>query len=124
VQIAMGLLHPFKVLLPLLPLVLLLLLGGIGSTQQLVCWLLQLHAVPPAEPSVMPAEPPAVPAVQVLLLDEITVDLDVLGRADLMDFLKQECRTRGATIIYVSRCWAGGPPGCCCGGAGGCCCCW
>lgn len=38
---------------------------------------------------------------QVLLLDEITVDLDVLGRADLMDFLRQECRERGATIIYV-----------------------
>lgn len=41
------------------------------------------------------------PPLQVLLLDEITVDLDVLGRADLMEFLKQECRDRGATIIYV-----------------------
>lgn len=38
---------------------------------------------------------------QVLLLDEITVDLDVLGRADLMSFLKEECETRRATIIYV-----------------------
>ena len=38
----------------------------------------------------------------VLLLDEITVDLDVLGRADLMQFLKEECEQRGATIIYVS----------------------
>jgi hypothetical protein len=38
----------------------------------------------------------------VLLLDEITVDLDVLGRADLMKFLKEECDERGATIIYVS----------------------
>lgn len=38
---------------------------------------------------------------KVLLLDEITVDLDVLGRADLMTFLKEECETRGATIIYV-----------------------
>ena len=28
------------------------------------------------------------PVMQVLLLDEITVDLDVLGRADLMHFLK------------------------------------
>jgi ABC-type dipeptide/oligopeptide/nickel transport system ATPase component len=26
---------------------------------------------------------------QVLLLDEITVDLDVLGRADLLDYLKK-----------------------------------
>ena len=39
--------------------------------------------------------------MQVLLLDEITVDLDVLGRADLMAFLKDECQQRGATIIYV-----------------------
>ena len=37
----------------------------------------------------------------VLLLDEITVDLDVLGRADLMQFLKGECEQRGATIVYV-----------------------
>ena len=46
-------------------------------------------------------------AAQVLLLDEITVDLDVLGRADLLAFLRQECEERGATIIYVRRpAWA------------------
>ena len=39
--------------------------------------------------------------LQVLLLDEITVDLDVLGRADLLTFLREECEQRGATIIYV-----------------------
>lgn len=38
-----------------------------------------------------------------LLLDEVTVDLDVLGRADLMSFLRDECQNRGATVIYVSR---------------------
>ena len=38
-----------------------------------------------------------------LLLDEITVDLDVLGRADLLAFLRDECEQRGATIIYVRR---------------------
>lgn len=51
-----------------------------------------------------PSQTPACcssPGAQVLLLDEITVDLDVLGRADLMDFLRQECAERGATIIYV-----------------------
>lgn len=36
-----------------------------------------------------------------LLLDEITVDLDVLGRADLLRFLQQETEERGATVIYV-----------------------
>lgn len=35
----------------------------------------------------------------VLLLDEVTVDLDVLVRADLIDFLVKESETRGATIL-------------------------
>jgi len=38
---------------------------------------------------------------QVLLLDEITVDLDVLARADLLEFLKEEAEQRGTAIIYV-----------------------
>ncbi|PRW20596.1 ABC transporter I family member 20 [Chlorella sorokiniana] len=44
---------------------------------------------------------------QVLLLDEITVDLDVLGRSDLMAFLKEECQQRGATIIYATHIFDG-----------------
>jgi CCR4-NOT complex subunit CAF16 len=44
---------------------------------------------------------------QVLLLDEITVDLDVLGRADLMRFLVEECEQRGATIIYATHIFDG-----------------
>lgn len=44
---------------------------------------------------------------KVLLLDEITVDLDVLARADLMAFLKKECRERGATIIYATHIFDG-----------------
>ncbi|EFJ42335.1 hypothetical protein VOLCADRAFT_83674 [Volvox carteri f. nagariensis] len=44
---------------------------------------------------------------KVLLLDEITVDLDVLGRADLMRFLKEECESRGATIIYATHIFDG-----------------
>jgi ABC-type thiamine transport system ATPase subunit len=44
---------------------------------------------------------------QVLLLDEITVDLDVLARADLMTFLKAECEERGATIIYATHIFDG-----------------
>lgn len=35
----------------------------------------------------------------VLLLDEVTVDLDVLVRSDLIDFLVSEAETRGATIL-------------------------
>lgn len=42
-----------------------------------------------------------------LLLDEITVDLDVLGRADLMRFLVEECDSRGATIIYATHIFDG-----------------
>jgi len=43
----------------------------------------------------------------VLLLDEITVDLDVLGRADLMRFLIEECDRRGATVIYATHIFDG-----------------
>lgn len=35
----------------------------------------------------------------ILLLDEVTVDLDVLVRDDLLNFLKEESETRGATIL-------------------------
>eukprot|EP00798_Chlamydomonas_sp_ICE-L_P003124 gene3124-13136_t len=44
---------------------------------------------------------------KVLLLDEITVDLDVLGRADLMHFLKEDCAERGATILYATHIFDG-----------------
>ncbi|KAL9141139.1 hypothetical protein ABFS82_14G083600 [Erythranthe guttata] len=44
---------------------------------------------------------------KVLLLDEITVDLDVLARADLLKFLKKECEERGATIIYATHIFDG-----------------
>ncbi|XP_043723904.1 ABC transporter I family member 20 [Telopea speciosissima] len=44
---------------------------------------------------------------KVLLLDEITVDLDVLGRADLLKFLRKECEERGATIIYATHIFDG-----------------
>jgi CCR4-NOT complex subunit CAF16 len=43
----------------------------------------------------------------VLLLDEITVDLDVLGRADLMKFLKEECAERNATVVYATHIFDG-----------------
>ncbi|XP_022895905.1 ABC transporter I family member 20 [Olea europaea var. sylvestris] len=44
---------------------------------------------------------------KVLLLDEITVDLDVLARADLLKFLKKECDERGATIVYATHIFDG-----------------
>ncbi|KAJ8439234.1 hypothetical protein Cgig2_030169 [Carnegiea gigantea] len=44
---------------------------------------------------------------KVLLLDEITVDLDVLARADLLSFLRKECEERGATIIYATHIFDG-----------------
>ncbi|KAK6139425.1 hypothetical protein DH2020_026832 [Rehmannia glutinosa] len=45
--------------------------------------------------------------IKVLLLDEITVDLDVLARADLLRFLKKECSERGSTIIYATHIFDG-----------------
>lgn len=44
---------------------------------------------------------------KVLLLDEITVDLDVLARADLLKFLRKECEERGASIIYATHIFDG-----------------
>jgi len=42
-----------------------------------------------------------------LLLDEVTTDLDVLRRQDLLNFLKEETETRGCTIIYATHIFDG-----------------
>jgi CCR4-NOT complex subunit CAF16 len=44
---------------------------------------------------------------KVLLLDEITVDLDVVARMDLLDFFKEECEQRGTTIVYATHIFDG-----------------
>lgn len=46
-------------------------------------------------------------AFDVLLLDEVTVDLDVLVRADLMAYLREECEQRGCTIVYATHIFDG-----------------
>lgn len=40
--------------------------------------------------------------LSVILLDEVTAELDVLARADLLAFLREESVTRGVTIVYAS----------------------
>lgn len=44
---------------------------------------------------------------KVLLLDEITVDIDVLGRLELLEFLKEESERNGATIVYATHIFDG-----------------
>jgi len=39
----------------------------------------------------------------ILLLDEVTVDLDLIVRQDLLRFLKNETERRGATIVYATH---------------------
>ncbi|KAL1963175.1 hypothetical protein VTN77DRAFT_8608 [Rasamsonia byssochlamydoides] len=39
----------------------------------------------------------------VLLLDEITVDLDLLSRSNFLAFLKRETETRACTIVYATH---------------------
>ncbi|KAF1345754.1 ABC transporter domain-containing protein [Delphinella strobiligena] len=39
----------------------------------------------------------------VLLLDEITVDLDLLSRHNFLQFLKRETETRSCTIVYATH---------------------
>lgn len=43
----------------------------------------------------------------VLLLDEVTVDLDVQVRHDLLSFLKEDSERRGATILYATHIFDG-----------------
>jgi len=44
---------------------------------------------------------------KVLLLDEITVDLDIVGRLDLLEFFEEECEQRNCTIIYATHIFDG-----------------
>jgi CCR4-NOT complex subunit CAF16 len=39
----------------------------------------------------------------VLLLDEITTDLDLIARSDLLSFLREETEVRGTTILYATH---------------------
>lgn len=45
--------------------------------------------------------------MQVLLLDEVTVDMDVVGRLDLLNFFQQEGEERGAVVIYATHIFDG-----------------
>jgi CCR4-NOT complex subunit CAF16 len=40
---------------------------------------------------------------QLLLLDEITTDLDLIARQDLLAFLREESELRGTTILYATH---------------------
>lgn len=40
---------------------------------------------------------------QLLLLDEITVDLDILSRSNFLAFLEQETQRRACTILYATH---------------------
>lgn len=40
---------------------------------------------------------------QLLLLDEVTVSLDMCVRHDLLNWLRQECQVRNATVVYATH---------------------
>jgi CCR4-NOT complex subunit CAF16 len=40
---------------------------------------------------------------ELLLLDEVTTDLDLIARQDLLEFLRADCEQRGATILYATH---------------------
>lgn len=42
-------------------------------------------------------------SLRVVLLDEVTAELDVLARADLLGFLREESEQRGLTVVYASH---------------------
>jgi CCR4-NOT complex subunit CAF16 len=43
------------------------------------------------------------PPSRLLLLDEVTTDLDLLGRSDLLAFLREESEARGAGLLYATH---------------------
>jgi len=45
--------------------------------------------------------------VEILLLDEVTTDLDVITRADFLAFLKSESEEKGVTIVYATHIFDG-----------------
>ena len=40
---------------------------------------------------------------ELLLLDEVTTDLDLIARQDLLDFLRKDTDERGATVLYATH---------------------
>jgi len=44
---------------------------------------------------------------ELLLLDEVTTDLDVVARQNLLNFLKEESEQRGVTLIYATHIFDG-----------------
>jgi len=42
-------------------------------------------------------------SLKVILLDEVTADLDVLARAELLRFLREESEARGVTTVYATH---------------------
>lgn len=44
---------------------------------------------------------------KLLLLDEVTVDLDVIVRSKLLHFLRKECKLRSACVIYATHIFDG-----------------
>lgn len=44
---------------------------------------------------------------KLLLLDEVTVDLDVIVRQNLLNFLKRECKERNCCVIYATHIFDG-----------------
>lgn len=44
---------------------------------------------------------------RVLLLDEVTVDLDVIARSRLLEFLREETETRKCSVIYATHIFDG-----------------
>jgi len=46
-------------------------------------------------------------AYDVLLMDEITVDMDVLGRSELLSFFEKESARRRATVVYATHIFDG-----------------
>jgi CCR4-NOT complex subunit CAF16 len=63
----------------------------------------RMHAVSDGERRRVQLAMGLIRPAQVLLLDELTADLDLLSRSSLLNFLKKESETKGTTIVYATH---------------------
>ncbi|KAH0559789.1 hypothetical protein GP486_003692 [Trichoglossum hirsutum] len=63
----------------------------------------RMHAISDGERRRVQLAMGLLPPWRILLLDEITVDLDLLSRANFLEFLQRETEKRSCTIVYATH---------------------
>ena len=94
VQMAMGLLRPYEVLL-------------MDEVRERKRHLPSQYLWPLFPPSTSFSSNPLSSTRLDFFIRQVTVDMDVVGRLDLLAFFVEECELRGATIVYATHIFDG-----------------